>query len=65
MTVVCASQRLSGLSGHGLSQTDDTNVSSTSHVLLNTTLNTQHYLTLNSLSVTHTRTQASLCEHAS
>jgi hypothetical protein len=65
MTVVCASQRLSGLSGHGLSQTDDTNVSSTSHVL-NTTLNTQHiYPTLNSLSVTHTRTQASLCEHAS
>jgi hypothetical protein len=39
MTVVCASQRLSGLSGHGLSQTDDTNVSSTSHVL-NT--DTQH-----------------------
>jgi hypothetical protein len=71
MTVVCASQRLSGLSGHGLSQTDDTNVSSTSHVL-NTTLNTQHYPTLNTysttkvrLSVTHTLTQASLCEHAS
>ena len=29
------------------------------------TLNTQHYPTLNSLSVTHTQTQASLCEHAS